>query len=47
MNSALLSILDGKNNLKLDKVLTPSMTAITMCVPTFAVIGLLCFMSVA
>ncbi len=47
MNSALLSILKGQDNLNLGKVLTPSMTAITMSVPTFAVIGLLSLISLA
>ncbi|EJE4188652.1 hypothetical protein HJ107_20700 [Vibrio parahaemolyticus] len=46
MNSALLSILSGQNNLELGK-LTPSMTAIAMCVPTFAVVGLLSLISIA
>jgi len=46
MNSALLSILNGQNNLELGK-LTPSMTAITMCIPTFAVVGLLSLISIA
>ncbi|MBD0788449.1 hypothetical protein HUO09_18995 [Vibrio sp. Y2-5] len=47
MNSALLSIFKGQNNLELGKVLTPSMTAVAMCVPTFAVIGLLSLISMA
>ncbi|MBR9790045.1 MULTISPECIES: hypothetical protein [unclassified Vibrio] len=47
MNSALLSILDGKNNLELGKVLTPSISAALMCFSTTAVIGLLSLISMA
>ncbi|MFV0449893.1 MAG: hypothetical protein ACK5MF_15790 [Vibrio sp.] len=41
MNSALLSIFKGENNLKLGKLLTPSIAV------SFAVIGLLSLISMA
>jgi hypothetical protein len=45
MNSALLSIFKGQDNLNLGKVLTPSIANVTMCIPTLAAIGLLSFIS--